>query len=383
VPVVTSRSEASTALPQPTKGLAGIVAADTTLSFIDGEKGILKYCGYSIDDLAASSSFEEVVCLLYDRELPSAERLADMRARIGAARVLPLEVKQVIERLAGRTSPMSTLRTVVSALGHYEPNVALKELPPKALRLVGQVATAVAMIHRLREEQEPLEADPEMGHAADFLRMLLGREPSETQAEALDLYLILLADHGFNASTFSGRVTAGTMANLHSAITSSVGTLSGPLHGGANEKAMEMIIRVASPAAAEAWVAEKLAAKQRIMGFGHRVYKVDDPRAPYLKAASRALWEERGDMTLFDTSVAIEQAVKAAKPLITNVDFYSATLLYGLDIPTDLFTPLFAMSRVAGWTAHVLEQYGDNRLIRPRARYVGKADRTYVPLKQR
>ena len=381
--VVTSRSEASTALPQPTKGLAGIVAADTTLSFIDGEKGILKYCGYSIDDLAASSSFEEIVCLLYDRELPSAERLADMRARIGTARVLPPEVKQVIERLAGRTSPMSTLRTVVSALGHYEPNVALKELPPKALRLVGQVATAVAMIHRLREEQEPLEADPEMGHAADFLRMLLGREPSETQAEALDLYLILLADHGFNASTFSGRVTAGTMANLHSAITSSVGTLSGPLHGGANEKAMEMIIRVASPAAAEAWVAEKLAAKQRIMGFGHRVYKVDDPRAPYLKAASRALWEEQGDTTLFDTSVAIEQAVKAAKPLITNVDFYSATLLYGLDIPTDLFTPLFAMSRVAGWTAHVLEQYGNNRLIRPRARYVGRADRTYVPLKQR
>ena len=383
MPVVTSRSEASTALPQPTKGLAGIVAADTTLSFIDGEKGILKYCGYSIDDLAASSSFEEVVCLLYDRELPSAERLADMRARIGTARVLPPEVKQVIERLAGRTSPMSTLRTVVSALGHYEPNGALKELPPKALRLVGQVATAVAMIHRLREEQEPLEADPEMGHAADFLRMLLGREPSETQAEALDLYLILLADHGFNASTFSGRVTAGTMANLHSAITSSVGTLSGPLHGGANEKAMEMIIRVASPAAAEAWVAEKLAAKRRIMGFGHRVYKVDDPRAPHLKAASRALWEERGDTSLFDTSVAIEQAVKAAKPLVTNVDFYSATLLYGLDIPTDLFTPLFAMSRVAGWTAHVLEQYGDNRLIRPRARYVGKADRTYVPLKQR
>ena len=383
MPVVTSRSEASTALPQPTKGLAGIVAADTTLSFIDGEKGILKYCGYSIDDLAVSSSFEEVVCLLYDRELPSAERLADMRARIGTARVLPPEVKQVIERLAGRTSPMSTLRTVVSALGHYEPNVALKELPPKALRLVGQVATAVAMIHRLREEQEPLEADPEMGHAADFLRMLLGREPSETQAKALDLYLILLADHGFNASTFSGRVTAGTMANLHSAITSSVGTLSGPLHGGANEKAMEMIIRVASPAAAEAWVAEKLAAKQRIMGFGHRVYKVDDPRAPHLKAASRALWEERGDTTLFDTSVAIEQAVKAAKPLITNVDFYSATLLYGLDIPADLFTPLFAMSRVAGWTAHVLEQYGDNRLIRPRARYVGKSDRTYVPLGQR
>ena len=383
MPVVTSRSEASTALPQPTKGLAGIVAADTTLSFIDGEKGILKYCGYSIDDLAVSSSFEEVVCLLYDRELPSVERLANMRARIGAARVLPPEVKQVIERLAGRTSPMSTLRTVVSALGHYEPNVALKELPPKALRLVGQVATAVAMIHRLREEQEPLEADPERGHAADFLRMLLGREPSETQAEALDLYLILLADHGFNASTFSGRVTAGTMANLHSAITSSVGTLSGPLHGGANEKAMEMIIRVASPAAAEAWVAEKLAAKRRIMGFGQRVYKVDDPRAPHLKAASRALWEERGDTTLFDTSVAIEQAGKAAKPLITNVDFYSATLLYGLDIPADLFTPLFAMSRVAGWTAHVLEQYGDNRLIRPRARYVGKADRTYVPLKQR
>ena len=378
-----SRSEASTALPEPSKGLSGIVAADTTLSFIDGEKGILKYCGYGIDDLAASSSFEEVVCLLYDRSLPSRERLAGMRARIGAARVLPSEVKQVIEQLAGRTSPMSTLRTVVSALGHYESNVPLKELPPKALRLVGQIAAAVAMIHRLREGQAPIEANPERGHAADFLHMLLGREVTETQAQALDLYLILLADHGFNASTFSGRVTAGTLANLHSAITSSVGTLSGPLHGGANEKAMEMIIKVGSPDNAAEWVAERIAAKKRIMGFGHRVYKVDDPRAPHLKASSRALWEERGDTTLFETSVAIEQAVKAAKPLITNVDFYSATLLYGLDIPTDLFTPLFAMSRVAGWTAHVLEQYGDNRLIRPRARYVGRADRTYVPLKQR
>jgi citrate synthase len=239
------------------------------------------------------------------------------------------------------------------------------------------------MIHRLREGQAPIEANPERGHAADFLHMLLGREVTETQARALDLYLILLADHGFNASTFSGRVTAGTLANLHSAITSSVGTLSGPLHGGANEKAMEMIIKVGSPDNAAEWVAERIAAKKRIMGFGHRVYKVDDPRAPHLKASSRALWEERGDTTLFETSVAIEQAVKAAKPLITNVDFYSATLLYGLDIPTDLFTPLFAMSRVAGWTAHVLEQYGNNRLIRPRARYVGKADRTYVPLKQR
>ena len=380
---MTSRSEASTALPEPTKGLAGIVAADTTLSFIDGEKGVLKYCGYAIDDLAASSSFEEVVCLLYDRGLPSVERLTDMRARIGAARVLPPEVKQVIEQLAGRTSPMSTLRTVVSALGHYESNVALKELPPKALRLVGQIAAAVAMIHRLREGLEPIEADPEQGHAADFLRMLLGKDSSETQSKALDLYLILLADHGFNASTFSGRVTAGTLANLHSAITSAVGTLSGPLHGGANERAMEMIIKVGSSDRAAAWVAEKIAAKQRIMGFGHRVYKVDDPRAPHLKSSSRALWEERGDTALFDTSVAIEREVKAAKPLITNVDFYSATLLYGLDIPTDLFTPLFAMSRVAGWTAHVLEQYGNNRLIRPRARYIGKADRTYVPLEQR
>ena len=380
---MTSRSEASTALPEPTKGLAGIVAADTTLSFIDGEKGILKYCGYAIDDLAASSSFEEVVCLLYDRELPSPERLAVMRARIGAARVLPSEVKQVIEQLAGSTSPMSTLRTVVSALGHYESNVALKKLPPKALRLVGQIAAAVAMIHRLREGLEPVEADPERGHADDFLRMLLGSEPTETQVKALDLYLILLADHGFNASTFSGRVTAGTLANLHSAITSAVGTLSGPLHGGANERAMEMILKVGSPDRAAGWVEEKIATKQRIMGFGHRVYKVDDPRAPHLKASSRALWEERGDTVLFDTSVSIEKEVKAAKPLVTNVDFYSATLLYGLNIPTDLFTPLFAMSRVAGWTAHVLEQYGNNRLIRPRARYVGKADRTYVPLEQR
>ena len=370
-------------IPEPVKGLEGIVAADTSLSSVNGEKGILRYCGYNIDDLAFNTTFEEIICLLYDTELPNHERLENMTERIGEARVLPKEIQKVITELAGKTSPMSTLRTVVSALGHYENNVPLSELPPKALRLVGQIATAVAMIHRLREGLPLLEADPKRGHAEDFLRMLLGKEPSQTQIEALDLYLILLADHGFNASTFSARVTAGTLANLHSAITSAVGTLSGPLHGGANEKAMEMIIEVGKPGKASDYIENAFAKKQKIMGFGHRVYKVDDARKPHLKKMATQLWKERNDMTLYEVAEEIERQVKSRKPIITNVDFYSAPLLYGLEIPTDLFTPLFAMSRIAGWTAHVLEQYGNNRLIRPRARYVGPIDRTFRPIEQR
>ena len=370
-------------IPEPVKGLEGIVAADTTLSSVNGEKGILRYCGYNIDDLAFNTTFEEIICLLYDIELPNRERLDDMTARIGEARVLPKEVQKVITELAGKTSPMSTLRTVVSALGHYEKNVPLNELPPKALRLVGQIATAVAMIHRLREGLPLIEADPKRGHAEDFIRMLLGKEPSQTEIQALDLYLILLADHGFNASTFSARVTAGTLANLHSAITSAVGTLSGPLHGGANEKAMEMIIEVGKTKNAAKYIEKAFEEKKKIMGFGHRVYKVDDARKPYLMKMAHQLWKERDDMTLYEVAEEIEKQVKSRKAIITNVDFYSAPLLYGLDIPTDLFTPLFAMSRIAGWSAHVLEQYGNNRLIRPRARYVGPIDRTFRPIEQR
>ena len=368
---------------EPVKGLEGIVAADTKLSSVNGEKGIFRYCGYNIDDLAFDTTFEETICLLYDTELPNKERLDEMTQRIGEARVLPKEVIKVITELSGKTSPMSTLRTVVSSLGHFEKNVHLNDLPPKALRLVGQISTAVAIIHRLREGLPLIEADPNRGHAEDFLRMLHGKEPTDIQIQALNLYLILLADHGFNASTFSARVTAGTLANMHSAITSAVGTLSGPLHGGANEKAMEMIIEVGKIENASAFIENALNTKQKIMGFGHRVYKVDDARKPHLKSMAKKLWEERGDMEIFNVSEEIEKQVKTRKPIITNVDFYSAPLLYGLDIPTDLFTPLFAMSRVAGWTAHVLEQYKNNRLIRPRARYVGTIDRTFRPIEQR
>jgi len=370
-------------IAEPVRGLEGIVAADTKLSSVNGEKGILRYCGYNIDDLAFDTTFEETICLLYDTELPNKERLNEMTKRIGEARVLPKEVIKVITELSGKTSPMSTLRTVVSSLGHFEKNVPLNELPPKALRLVGQISTAVAVIHRLREGLPLIEADPERGHAEDFLRMLHGKEPTRIQIQTLNLYLILLADHGFNASTFSARVTAGTLANMHSAITSAVGTLSGPLHGGANEKAMEMIIEVGKVKNASAFIENALNTKQKIMGFGHRVYKVDDARKSHLKDMAKKLWEERGDMELFNVSEEIEKQVKSRKQIITNVDFYSAPLLYGLDIPTDLFTPLFAMSRVAGWTAHVLEQYRNNRLIRPRARYVGAIDRTFRPIEQR
>ena len=370
-------------IPEPTKGLEGVVAADTNLSSVNGEKGILRYCGFNIDDLALDTSFEETICILYDYDLPSSKRLKEMTKNIGEARVLPDEVIEVITKLVGKTSPMSTLRTVVSALGHYEKNVPLNELPPKALRLVGQIATAVAMIHRLRQGLPIVKADPNKGHAEDFLRMLHGENPSETQVKALNLYLILLADHGFNASTFSARVTAGTLANLHSAITSAVGTLSGPLHGGANEKAMEMILEVGSPDKASDYIANALENKQKIMGFGHRVYKVDDARRKHLKDMTELVCKENGNMEIYRTAEEIEKQVRNRKAIITNVDFYSAPLLYELGIPTDLFTPLFAMSRVAGWTAHVLEQYKNNRLIRPRARYIGQIDRTFTPIEHR
>ena len=370
-------------IPEPTKGLEGVVAADTNLSSVNGEKGILRYCGFNIDDLALDTSFEETICILYDYDLPSSKRLKEMTKNIGEARVLPDEVIEVITKLVGKTSPMSTLRTVVSALGHYEKNVPLNELPPKALRLVGQIATAVAMIHRLRQGLPIVKADPNKGHAEDFLRMLHGENPSETQVKALNLYLILLADHGFNASTFSARVTAGTLANLHSAITSAVGTLSGPLHGGANEKAMEMILEVGSPEKASDYIANALENKQKIMGFGHRVYKVDDARRKHLKDMTELVCKENGNMEIYRTAEEIEKQVRNRKAIITNVDFYSAPLLYELGIPTDLFTPLFAMSRVAGWTAHVLEQYKNNRLIRPRARYIGQIDRTFTPIEHR
>ena len=380
-----SKGESSATLPAPkSEGLAGVVVADTNMSYIDGEKGILKYCGYPIEDLATNSTFEEVVYLLYRRELPNKEKAEEMIKTIGDARKLPPEVVRAIETLSGKTSPMSLLRTVVSIIGHFEESVSLEKLPDKALRLIGQIGTAVAMIERTRNNLSPIESDSERGHAEDFIRMMSGNEPTEIQIKALNQYLVLLADHGFNASTFSARVTAGTLANLHAAITSAMGTLSGPLHGGANERAMNMIIEVGKPDNAAEFVQNCIEKKQRIMGFGHRVYKVDDPRAPILKDMSKKIWQEKGDMTLFETAEAIEKEVKTSKPgLITNVDFYSATLLYGIGVPPDLFTPLFAMSRVAGWTAHTIEQYGNNRLIRPRARYVGATDRTYVPIEKR
>ena len=380
-----SKGESSASLPAPkSEGLAGVVVADTNMSYIDGEKGILKYCGYPIEDLATNSSFEEVVYLLYRRELPNKEKVEEMIKTIGNARKLPPEVVRAIETLSGKTSPMSLLRTAVSIIGHFEESVSLEKLPDKALRLIGQIGTAVAMIERIRNNLPPIESDSERGHAEDFIRMMTGNEPTEIQIKALNQYLVLLADHGFNASTFSARVTAGTLANLHAAITSAMGTLSGPLHGGANERAMNMIIEVGKPDNAAKFVQNSIEKKQRIMGFGHRVYKVDDPRAPILKDMSKKIWQEKGDMTLFETAEAIEREVKTSKPgLITNVDFYSATLLYGIGVPPDLFTPLFAMSRVAGWTAHTIEQYGNNRLIRPRARYVGATDRTYLPIEKR
>ena len=333
--------------------------------------------------MSLNTTFEEIICLLYDIELPNQERLKDMTLRIGKARVLPDEIKKMIVELEGKTSPMSTLRTVVSALGHYEKNVPLNDLPPKALRLVGQIATAVAMIDRLRKKLPIIDADPEKGHAEDFLRMLTGKEPSKTETQALDLYLILLADHGFNASTFSARVTAGTLANLHSAITSAVGTLSGPLHGGANEKAMELIENWTSRDEAKQKILSMLENKEKIMGFGHAVYSISDPRNAVIKQYAEELSKLHENDDLYQVAEEVEKVMADEKNMFANADFFHAPAYFYMGIPTKLFTPIFVMSRVSGWTAHCMEQRSNNRIIRPSAEYIGVESSEWVDLEDR
>ncbi len=369
------------------EGLEDVVAADSTICYIDGNRGILSYRGIDIHDLAENSTFEEVCFLLWEGRLPRREELDALRRSIGAERALPPEMLQLLASIVPHLTPMDALRTTVSALAETDPDVrdmSREANRRKAIRLTGQLAAIVAADHRLRNGQPVVDADPSLFHAEDFLRMLTGAKPSPEATQALDVALVLHADHELNASTFAARVTAATLSDMHSAITSAVATLKGPLHGGANEAVVKMLIEIGSLDRVDDYVRSKLARKEKIMGFGHRVYHTEDPRATHLRAMSKALAESSGQTRWYDMSRRIEKIVNEEKKLNSNVDFYSASVYYMLGIPPDVYTPIFAVSRVSGWTAHVLEQYEHNRLIRPRAEYIGpEYPQPYVPIEKR
>jgi citrate synthase len=368
------------------KGLEGVVAAETGICFIDGKQGRMIYRGYDIHDLAAHSSFEETAYLLWHGELPTQVQLDALNEDLAANRKLPGKVLSLLRIYAKDALPMDALRTTVSALALYDPEVA-DNAPAanirKAVRLTAQMATATAAYHRLREDKELINPNPKLSHAANFLYMLTGHAPDPLHARAFDIALILHADHELNASTFSARVTAATLSDMHSAVTSAIGTLKGPLHGGANQDVMRMLMEIGEAGRAADYVREKLAAKIKIPGFGHRVYKTEDPRATHLRRLSEELGRKAGTLKWFDLSRRIEATMMEEKKLACNVDFYSASVYYTMGIPIDLFTPIFACSRVSGWTAHLLEQYADNRLIRPVGEYTGPTDRRYVPVDNR
>lgn len=369
------------------KGLAGIVVADSALSFIDGQKGILRYRGILIDELAIHSTYEEVVYLLLFGKLPTQKQLDAFKARLAAERDLDDSVWDMLTSFPCWPQPMEALRTAVSALSSCDPQAGddgREANVNKTLHLIAKMPTIVAYHYRHSQGLERVLPSPDLGHAANFLYMLRGEPPTEIEERAMDLILILLADHGFNASTFTARVTASTLSDVYSAITSAIGTLKGPLHGGANERAMKMLLEIGDEEKVDAYIDEALAAKKRIMGFGHRVYRVADPRAIQLQSMVCALEEEAQDPHWCHLSLKIDETVRAKKEgLYPNVDFFSASTLYTLGVPVELFTPVFAISRVAGWLAHVLEQYDDNRLIRPLSNYIGPAEGPYVPIQER
>ncbi len=365
-------------------GLEGIVACTSAICTIVGST--LTYRGIDIDELATHSNFEEVVWLLWNGTLPRRAELEKLRNDLAANAPVPPQVIDALRRFPSSAKPMEVLRTAVSLLALYDPDdldMSPEANRRKALRLTAQMPTLIAAFHRLRNGLEPVHPQASRSVAHNFLWMLFEREPEQVAIDAMDQALILHADHELNASTFAARVTAATLSDIHSAIVSAIGTLKGPLHGGANEAVAAMLEKVATVENAEPWVKDALERKEKIMGFGHRVYRDGDPRAKHLKRMAQQLSDLRGDTRWYEMSVIIENLVTNAKKLPANVDFYSATVYTQLGIPRDLFTPIFAVSRVSGWTAHVLEQYDNNRLIRPRALYTGPENAHWVPMDER
>jgi citrate synthase len=374
----------ATATTLADSGLEDIVATSTSICSIEND--VLAYRGINIDELAAKATFGETAYLLFYGNLPNAAQLEKFQKEVAEGGKLSPAHLKLIRQFPLNVPPMDWLRTAVSALSFYDPdakeNGAEANLR-KAIRLTGQIPTLVCAYDRLRNNKEPLEPKAGQTPAWNFLYMLTGKDPDEVSVKTFDVCLILHADHELNASTFSARVTAATLSDMHSAVTSAIGTLKGSLHGGANEQVMLMLQKVGDSAKAETWIREALSRKERIMGFGHRVYKNGDPRAKHLMKLSESMGTAKGEPKWYEMSRVIDGVVRKEKSLLPNVDFYSASTYHYLGIPTDLFTPIFACSRVTGWTAHVMEQLAHNRLIRPRAEYLGARDQHYVPLQQR
>ena len=358
-------------------GLEDVIACTTEICAIDGQRGRLVYRGYDADELAGRVSFEEVAHLLWTGALPEPAELQDLGAGLRAAAHLPAGVVDLLTTLP-RTTGMAALRTAVSALGHFDPDTPERSPATnrgKAIRLTAEVAAVVAAWWRLGQGQPVLAPRADLGHAANFLYLLSGNVPGPLHARAMDTALVLHADHELNASTFAARVTAATLAGMHAAVTAAIGALEGPLHGGANEAVMHALQEIGRPEHADAWVRSELAVGRKIPGFGHRVYRTTDPRAAVLADLARRLGEESGDTLPYRITLALDGAVRRQRGLFPNVDLYSGGVYRALGIPCALFTPVFAVSRVSGWTAHIMEQYGHNRLIRPRAQYVGPTRR--------
>jgi citrate synthase len=374
---------------KPKAGLEDTVATSSAICYLDGDRGVLAYCGYDIHDLARHATFEEVCYLLWHRRLPTRAELGDVQSQLTAARTLPEPVLRLMRSLPAGNG-MDMLRTLTSALGHYDPDTSDNSPQAnyrKAVRLTAQLSSLVATMGRMQKGGGPLQPDPVLSHAANFLYMLTGDRPSGLATRAFDVALILHADHELNASTFAARVAAATLTDMHSAIVAAIAALKGPLHGGANADVMRLLLEIGPTAPidkAEEVVRARLARKEKIPGFGHRVYHTEDPRATHLRQMSRDLGQRANQPMWFDMSQRIEALVKSEKKLNPNVDFYSASTYHALGIDIDLFTPIFAVSRISGWTAHVLEQYANNRLIRPRAEYTGPPyPQRYVPLEAR
>lgn len=376
-------------MPLVAKGLEGVVAGTTALALIDGRSGRLIYCGYDINELAVNSTFEEVCYLLWHGRLPNRSELAALVEELKGVRPLRAVLFRLLRDLPTTANPLDVLRTIISPMPGFDEDPADESRVAnlrRAKHLTALTSTVVAAFHRIREGKEPVAPRPDLNHAANFLYMLNGKEPDPLSETALNAYYVLLAEHGYNASTFTARVIASTLSDMHSAICGAIGALKGPLHGGAAESTMRMLLTIGSLSSVAAHIRGMFEKHQKIPGFGHRVYKVEDPRAKILRQLSRQVAEKNGGMIWYEMSERVDALVaqlRGDKEIYPNVDFFSASLLYNLGIPADLMTPMFACSRMAGWTAHVIEQQSDNRLIRPDSEYTGPTRLQYLPVDRR
>lgn len=368
------------------RGLEGVVAADTSISYVDGVHGRLYYQGYDIHDLAGKARFSEIIYLLWEGKLPTQRQLEKFRSEMVAEMRLPSQIVEMLKLTPPNSHPMAVLRTAVSMLAALDPDA--EDISPeankrKAKRLTAQIPTIIADLHRIKNGKPLLSPDPNYGLSANFIYMLRGEVPDKIEQDAMDLIMVLHADHGLNASTFTARVITSTLGDMHSAVVGAIGALKGPLHGGANQRVMEMLLEIGDVNMVQDYIDSMLANKQRVMGFGHRVYRVEDPRAKHLRKYSEKLCKKHGQEHFYDISHKIESIVTEAKGIYPNVDFYSATVQHAMGIPPEYFTAIFAASRAPGWIAHIMEQYSDNRLIRPTSRYTGELGMKFVPIEKR